>query len=329
MSNTTSNSAVSNEVNELLQQKSFGTSLKLARKKSEVTYDQVAENLLLSIEMIKAIENSQVNVLPSAAYTKGYLRNYARLLGLPEDEIINDYLRRVPNTEPKVELVPKTAEIINDDKKLGRDQITKFVSSTAIISVLIVFVFWMFNSDDEQVPELIDVQKDLLIQDSKALTSGVNIESNGAIKNAGLKPAETKTNAALNNMGVVKKTVTVDTATLNDSQVKSSVALAESVNQPSNLLKYQMVLTATGESWCEIKDSTGKRLCFRLLTNGVTKTMTGVPPFNIFLGDARVVSIELNGKLIGHESSIPKYSKFVRINIDKDGEITLAPKRKK
>ncbi|VAW60479.1 hypothetical protein MNBD_GAMMA08-2123, partial [hydrothermal vent metagenome] len=87
---------VGNEVKDLLQKKDFGASFRPAREKLGLSQVEVAEHLLISIDVIKALENSQADALPALTFTQGYIRSYARMLNVPADEIINDYVQMAP-----------------------------------------------------------------------------------------------------------------------------------------------------------------------------------------------------------------------------------------
>ena len=71
--------------------KSIGARLSAARTQRKLDRHVVANELNLDIRMIEALENDDKAALPAAIFVKGYLRNYARLVGLPEDEIVRDY----------------------------------------------------------------------------------------------------------------------------------------------------------------------------------------------------------------------------------------------
>jgi len=70
---------------------SIGERLSAARKARTLTTETVAEELKLDVNMIEAIERDDKAVLPAAIFVQGYLRRYARLVGLPEDELVRDY----------------------------------------------------------------------------------------------------------------------------------------------------------------------------------------------------------------------------------------------
>ena len=55
-----------------------------------------------------------------------------------------------------------------------------------------------------------------------------------------------------------------------------------------------LVLEASADSWAEIKDASGERKFYGLLDQGRTRTLSGVAPFDIFLGNAPAVRVKLN-----------------------------------
>ena len=57
-------------------------------------------------------------------------------------------------------------------------------------------------------------------------------------------------------------------------------------------------LVATGTVWVEISDSTGRRLEFNNLSNGVRKSYSGKPPFALKIGNAAYANLIAGGKAI-------------------------------
>ena len=79
---------------------SIGARLAAARKKCELDIGVVANELNLDASTIAALENDDTAALPAAIFVKGYLRNYARLVGLPEDEMVGDYAAQTGEPPP-------------------------------------------------------------------------------------------------------------------------------------------------------------------------------------------------------------------------------------
>jgi cytoskeleton protein RodZ len=70
---------------------SIGKQLSAARTKQQLTSGKVARELNLSEAVIKSIEADDAASLPAPIYVQGYVRSYARLLGLPEEELVRNY----------------------------------------------------------------------------------------------------------------------------------------------------------------------------------------------------------------------------------------------
>ena len=67
-----------------------GIRLQTRRLKNEWSIEDVAADLNLRIEVIVALEADDYSKLPERTYVRGYLRAYARLLGIHEDEVLED-----------------------------------------------------------------------------------------------------------------------------------------------------------------------------------------------------------------------------------------------
>ncbi len=70
----------------------FGDKFRNAREKKELTLDQVSNVTKISSRMLKAIEEEHFDQLPGGVFNKGFIRAYAKHLGLNDEEAVNDYL---------------------------------------------------------------------------------------------------------------------------------------------------------------------------------------------------------------------------------------------
>jgi cytoskeletal protein RodZ len=71
---------------------SFGEKLKLEREKRKITLDQISSSTKISTRLLQALEQDKFNQLPGGIFNKGFVRAYARFVGLDEDQTIADYL---------------------------------------------------------------------------------------------------------------------------------------------------------------------------------------------------------------------------------------------
>lgn len=78
----------------------IGAQLRDARTRQKLKIEQIASELHLDPEIIRAIERDDSSSLPAPIFVQGYLRGYARLVGLPEQDLIREYTARCEAPPP-------------------------------------------------------------------------------------------------------------------------------------------------------------------------------------------------------------------------------------
>ena len=119
-----------------------------ARERLGLSQKEVADQLYLTTSFIKHIDDGEFSRIPKPAFIKGYLRTYARVVGLSGDEIVALHDAELQVAEPTLEMQKVTEE------DLGTASITGPVLQTGLISLagmaLIVAVIWWAVSDPEE-----------------------------------------------------------------------------------------------------------------------------------------------------------------------------------
>ncbi len=80
----------------------FGLWLRREREAREVTLEEISDVTKISKTYLKALEEERFDVLPAPVFAKGFLREYARYVGLDPDEVVNSYLSALTVEEPEV-----------------------------------------------------------------------------------------------------------------------------------------------------------------------------------------------------------------------------------
>lgn len=70
-----------------------GAALRDARKRRGLSLDQLSHATKISVTILRAIESNRIDKLPGGIYTRGFLRAYAREVGLDPEDTIQRYLR--------------------------------------------------------------------------------------------------------------------------------------------------------------------------------------------------------------------------------------------
>ena len=71
--------------------KEIGEKLKNAREENGVSKEEAAEDLNLRVSQIENIEEGNLKVFKDVFYLKCFIRDYAKYLGLDEEQIIDEF----------------------------------------------------------------------------------------------------------------------------------------------------------------------------------------------------------------------------------------------
>ena len=71
---------------------SFGAWLRRQREARDIELREIANHTKISIRYLEALEIDRFDVLPAPVFTKGFLRQYGRYIGLDPDQVVNTYL---------------------------------------------------------------------------------------------------------------------------------------------------------------------------------------------------------------------------------------------
>jgi cytoskeleton protein RodZ len=75
--------------------------------------------------------------------------------------------------------------------------------------------------------------------------------------------------------------------------VATTAPAAATVSEPGSST---LVLDFRDQSWAEVFDASGRRLLSGMLQAGAHQTLTGRPPYSVFLGNAPKVDVSFGGQ---------------------------------
>jgi cytoskeleton protein RodZ len=70
-----------------------------------VSLEEIAETTKIGTRLLKALEEEHFDLLPGGIFNKGFVRAYAKYLGMDEEQAVSDYLHAAGNAEPDVQLI--------------------------------------------------------------------------------------------------------------------------------------------------------------------------------------------------------------------------------
>jgi len=97
---------------------SLGEKLRQAREERGISIADVAEQTRISPHYLEAIENDDYRTLPGGIFNKGFVKSYAKHVGIDEQEALQDYSRLqapVMGQDAEPEVKTYKPEVLTDD----------------------------------------------------------------------------------------------------------------------------------------------------------------------------------------------------------------------
>ena len=116
---------------------SVGHILRARRREQDLSAQEVATQLHLDPRVIEALENDAFDQLPASIYVRGYIRNYAKLVGADGEHLVRLYDQAGAEEEP--EIIP---EVRHPTQTSSSDKPVKVVTYLITLVLVILLVAW-------------------------------------------------------------------------------------------------------------------------------------------------------------------------------------------
>lgn len=127
----------------------IGESLRAERENRGLTLFDVEEKTKIRVKYLQALEEENFEEIPGEAYRLGFLRNYARFLGLDPEHILDLYKTQIDESDSSEPVIEKTAAVEPKSAPVSGRTVLGF----AIIAVIIFTgAFFFFSSRGENPP---------------------------------------------------------------------------------------------------------------------------------------------------------------------------------
>ena len=115
---------------------SVGEKLKKAREKKHLSVEQVSEKTRIHSKILEAIEEDRVHHYLSKVYIRGFLKSYARLVGLSEEDVMQEYPLEAAQSPPLS--VPNTLDRSSWEEERG---VTPWVGRLLLLILVVGAIF--------------------------------------------------------------------------------------------------------------------------------------------------------------------------------------------
>jgi cytoskeletal protein RodZ len=128
----------------------IGATLREARERRQLTYEQVEAEIKIRAKYLRALEEEEFDSLPSGTYVRGFLRAYASYLGLDGRLFVDEYASRF-GTRHDDELFRRRRERPMTQRRESSSAVLVALIAVVAIGVLF-FVAWRFGPGEANTP---------------------------------------------------------------------------------------------------------------------------------------------------------------------------------
>src|SRR5213592_4326359 len=125
----------------------LGEKLRQAREERGISISEVAKQTRISPHYLDSIENDDYRTLPGGIFNKGFVKSYAKYVGLDEQEALQEYARLVAQNEETVEdSNPRyRPEVLTDDARSASSIVPTVVFAAIILALMTVGILFAVN----------------------------------------------------------------------------------------------------------------------------------------------------------------------------------------
>lgn len=249
---------------------SVGQILRNAREAQGITLEDAAARLRLMLRQVEAMETDEFESLDPPVFARGFVRNYARLLGLAPEAL----LARMQGAPAEPTAVSHAAPP-QPHSWLSSPWLILLLLGLLVAVVVPVALYWWLNSEGVDAPSVPSAAQ--THPAPAAVPAPVAEPADVASPAVQVDPVSPPAPAA----GVTEPAET-DTPAAPETPTVSGV----------------LHLEFSDESWVEIKDASGRMLHRQLNQPGTSVDIPGQPPFDVVIGNAAQARVTYNGRPI-------------------------------
>ncbi len=311
---------------------SVGELLRAARESAGFSLGDIANRLRMGIKQIDAIERADYAALPQGIFLRGFIRNYAKVVGIDVDDALATLERthRDGLAVAATRVVAPTAAAPLNMQSRG-DMFATPKARAAIVAGVIVLLaaaiwyWWEFVrphlADGGRPRQAESVAQTQTSQPLPVLQPAVgNVEPPAGVA----ATAPEKVGADAGNAGLPPPSIVPPVLPAESSRPVTAPAPAP-VSAPAPAEAAKAVrragdngligFTFSGQSWVEVLDGNGRSILSRRYNAGEVDEISGRGPFSVVVGNASVTRMAYNGREFDLTPHTRPNSTVARVNV--------------
>ncbi|HQO16077.1 MAG TPA: DUF4115 domain-containing protein [Methylotenera sp.] len=289
----------------------LGEVLLAARKAKKLTQKDISNSLKLSIKQIDAIEKNEFSALPDATNTRGFIRNYARLLNVEAEPLLASFRARVPEVLPANLSVQSSTRHV----KLSKESLPWLKYILASILVLLFLLAWFFYMDYMPKPYKLNQENPVATPEVSTTLEMPEIALPAAERQ--VYSADSANNAVNTVDAAPLVSQTVDPNVVSTNQTSQPATTESTLNAPvsapnaTSTSGSEATITPTGkvmmtfsdQTWVRATNQSGKVVFEKTFSANSSGVIDDAPPLNLVIGNAKATQLQYLGQSVDLTSS--------------------------
>lgn len=272
---------------------SIGEFFRQVRETKGLTLDDVALKTRIHPDFLIALEEGNFTKLPDQVFAKGFVRSYARSLGLDEE----DAMRRFEGSagafyEKQTERETLRLKQAEDDR---RKKANRKVVLAAIAVALLGLILLMSREHATVAPARPSPEEPPINKTSRSPTSAAPEKTEKMMEPEKERPAANARSESVVPSSLSSSTAPASPAIREDNVVAASVRSDSTLGGPANDGSLVLVIEALELTWVVVQIDNGSPE-EALMRPGERVQWKSSDRFTVTLGNAGGVRVELNGK---------------------------------
>uniref|UniRef100_UPI0035C76A5E cytoskeleton protein RodZ n=2 Tax=Gammaproteobacteria TaxID=1236 RepID=UPI0035C76A5E len=298
-----------------------GERLRQAREQLGLSQQAVAERLCLKMSTVRDIEEDNLSADLASTFVRGYIRSYAKLVRLPEDELLPMLAKQAPLKVAKV--APMQSFSLGKRRKKRDGWLMSFTWLIVFVVVGLTGAWWWQNhkAQQEEIVTMADQSSAQLSQnnegqsvpltDSNADNSAPLADNGSTPVDTGVAPQQSQTpavsgSATAQQPAVVSPSQTTLPETMPAAPTAPLPTADAGVTAPA-VDPNALVMEFSADCWLQVSDANGKTLYSGSQKSGGKLSLAGTAPYKLTIGAPAAVQIQYQGKPVD-------LSRFVKSN---------------
>ncbi|MEE2000989.1 DUF4115 domain-containing protein [Alkalimonas sp. MEB108] len=263
-------------------EQSAGSLLKAAREQKQWSQKEVASQLNLRLSLIESMETDQYEASILPTFIRGYLRSYARLLKISEQQVLAAYERHHGNQAIEPRAMHSFSNRTEKEATESRFMLLTYLVGAILLGLLVLWwwqTHWLTDDTNTAVSERLSAPLEMVTAVEPETTPT-------SVTEPQILPEQPELITPIAEPAVL-------------SEPSSSAPAQDQEALPADAAipdSQQLTMRFADDCWIDVVDADGSRVAFGTKRAGYQLQVQGRPPFTVTLGNPSVVEITLDAE---------------------------------